>query len=135
MRKLATFTAVAALVAAGGLLLTPGIASAQTAFGTGPGCSAIGDVVAMTLVNGDTFTGRISKNAITGLNPKGFAVDNSDADIFTDSLEECIEDSLIGSCLDINVDDSGVIGVVDGADVGKNQTFFTVTFLDVSGCS
>ncbi len=119
-----------------GIFLVTGTASAQTNFGAGPGCSAIGGVVATDLVNGDSFTGRIGTTGVSGLNKNGKPADNSDTDAFTDSLEECINDALIGFCTEILVDDTGVISVALGPTSGRNgnKQDFTVTFVDVSGC-
>ena len=120
-----------------GIFLVTGTASAQTNFGAGPGCSAIGGVVATDLVNGDSFTGRIGTTGVSGLNKNGKPADNSDTDAFTDSLEECINDALIGFCTEVSVADAGVIDVTPGATTGQNnnQQFFTVVFLDTTGCA
>ena len=105
-------------------------------FGVGEGCSAIGGVDATALGNGDTFVGTIGATAVSGFNPAGKPAGNSDADPFTDSLEECINDSLIGYCTTLAGDDSAVISVEPGQTLGRNgnRQLFTVTFLDVSGC-
>jgi hypothetical protein len=105
-------------------------------FGLGNGCSAIGGVEATDLTAGDTFMGRIGTTGVSGFNKNGKPADNSDTDAFTDSLEECINDSLIGYCTTIGGDDSAVISVTPGDISGKrnNKQVFTVTFVDVSGC-
>ena len=103
--------------------------------GSGDGCSAIEGVDATTLVNGNCFTGKIGTTSVSGVNPKGKQPTNSDSDAFTNGLEECLNDSLIGFCTEILVDDTGVIDLIPGMLVKKDkQQFFTVTFLDVSGC-
>lgn len=105
-------------------------------FGIGEGCSAIGGVDATALTNGDTFVGRIGSTGVSGFNKNGRPADNSDNDTFTDSLEECINDALVGYCTTVNGDDTAVISVTPGATLGRNNNkqLFTVTFLDVSGC-
>jgi len=119
-----------------GIFLVTGAASAFN-FGVGFGCSPIGDVLATALTNGDTFTGRIGTTGVSGFNPKGKAVGDPDGDGFTDSLEECINDSLIGFCTTLGGNDSTVITVQEGAKSGKklNKQEFTVTFVDTSGCN
>ena len=135
MRRLATFTAVAALALAPMLTLVS-TASAFD-FGDGPGCSALGGVDATALTNGDTFMGRIGTTGVSGFNKNGKPADNSDADAFTNSLEECINDSLVGFCTTILGDDSAFITVTPGATQGRNnqQQWFTVVFEDVSNCA
>jgi len=130
LRISATFVAI--LFAAFGW---SGMASAFD-FGMGNGCSAIGGVEATDLTAGDIFIGRIGTTGVSGFNKNGKAADNSDADTFTDSLEECINDALIGYCTTISGDDSAVISVAPGNTSGNrgNKQSFTVTFLDVSGC-
>ena len=105
--------------------------------GSGPGCSAIeGLNVTLDLVNGNCFTGRIGVPGVTGFNKNGKPVNTTnDGDAFTDSLEECINDALVGYCTTILGDDDGVIGLAPGSPVGNNQQNFTVTFLDISGCA
>ena len=105
-------------------------------FGVGNGCSAIGGVEATDLTAGDTFMGRIGSTGVSGFNKNGKAADNSDADTFTDSLEECINDALIGYCTTILGDDTNAISVTPLATSGKrnNKQLFEVTFVDVSGC-
>jgi len=119
-----------------GIFLVTGTASAQMFLGRGPGCSAIGGVVATDLVDEDSFTGRIGTTGASGFNPKRKAVGDPDGDGFTDSLEECINDSLVGFCTTLNGEDSDVISVVLGAPSGRknNKQEFTVTFDDVSSC-
>ena len=132
MRKLATLTAVAALAAFG----YAGAAQAVD-LGAGPGCSPIENVLATTLNNADFFDGRIGTTGVSGFNKNGNPADNSDIDDFTDSLEECINDALIGFCTTILGDDSAAITVVAGATEGKNNNkqVFTVTFDDASVCA
>jgi len=119
-----------------GIFLVTGTASAFN-FGVGSGCSPIEGVLATSLTNGDTFTGRIGTTGVSGFNKNGKPADNSDADLFTDSLEECINDALIGHCTTLLGDDNAVISVVAGATSGRNNNKqeFTVTFDDVSGCA
>ena len=133
MRTLASLLAVAAIAAFG----LAGPASAQTDFGTGPGCSPIEGVLATTLGNGDSFTGRIGTTAVSGFNKNGKAADNSDNDAFTDSVEECINDALIGYCTTVFGDEDSVISVVPGTLSGRNDNKqeFTVTFDDTSVCA
>ncbi len=133
MKKAAVLTAAAAFA------ITIGFAGKATAFnfGSGPGCSPIEGVDATMLTDGDTFTGRIGTTGVSGVNKNGNPADNSDADAFTDSLEECINDALIGHCTTILGDDTGVISVLPLGTQGKNNNKqqFTVTFLDTSGCA
>jgi hypothetical protein len=106
-------------------------------FGIGNGCSAIGGVEATDLTSGDIFVGRIGYPGVSGINKNGKPADNADSDVFTNSVEECINDALVGFCTTINGDDSAVISVTPGATSGKkgNKQLFTVEFLDVSNCS
>jgi hypothetical protein len=126
MKKLAIFTAVAALV------MAFGFASPASAFdfGSGPGCSAIEGVLATNLASGDTFTGRIGTTAVSGYNKNGKPADNSDDDAFTDSIEECINDALVGYVTEVFVFDTAAITVVQGPTSGRNDNKqdFTVTF-------
>ena len=119
-----------------GIFLVTGTASAQMFLGSGPGCSAIGGVNVTDLADGDSFTGRIGTTGVSGVNPAGKPVGDPDEDGFTDSLEECINDSLIGFCTTLNRDDSDFISVAPGATSGRklNKQEFTVTFDDVSRC-
>lgn len=130
MKRLATTLASSALVLG---FIVPAHAYD---FGSGPGCSAIAGVDATRLTAGDTFTGRIGRTGVTGLNPRGKPVDNWDGDAFTNSLEECINDALLGYCTTLYRDDTGVIEVVPGPVEGRRgeQQWFTVTFLDPSAC-
>jgi len=154
---------MAVLFVGGGSLLVTGTASA-TNFGTGPGCSPIEGVNATTLTGrgscvtlscaggptpgndcatdadcgaGDTFTGRIGSTAVSGFNSKGKPADDFDDDGNTDSVEECINDALIGFCTGVKVADAGVISVTPGATLGAkgNKQYFTVEFVDVNGCA
>lgn len=113
-----------------GLLLLAGAAAAQTNYGVGPGCSAIEGVDATTIQLGDSFTGRIGHGSVTGYNPQGKPTDDTDLDGLTDSLEECINDALVGYISDIDQDDSACIVVAPGSDDGHNnqRKYFTVTF-------
>ena len=131
MKKFTHFAAITILA-----LGWSGIASAYD-FGMGKGCSAIGGLNAEDLTDGDTFIGRIGTTGVSGFNKNGKPADNSDADAFTDSVEECINDSLIGYCTTLQGDDSNVISVTPGETSGKkgNKQLFTVVFLDTSGCS
>ncbi len=105
-------------------------------FGSGTGCSAIGGIDATALTSGDTFTGRIGATGVSGFNKKNKPVDDTDGDGFTNSLEECINDALVGYCTTITGDDSAAITVIPGATSGRknNKQEFTVIFEDVSGC-
>jgi len=106
-------------------------------WGTGPGCSAIGDVDVTALTNGDTFTGRIGTTGVSGVNKQGAEADDTDGDGLTDSMESCINDALYGHCGDIDTVDSAAITVTPLATEGNNNNkqWFTVTFVDVSGCA
>ena len=105
-------------------------------FGVGPGCSPIEHVDATSLVNGDFFSGRISRNAITKQNPRGKAIADPDGDGLTNSLEECINDALIGFCSTLGGNESANISFTDdGAAPKGNQQLFTVTFDNVSTCN
>jgi hypothetical protein len=103
--------------------------------GEGPGCSAVEGVDATTLVIGNCFTGKIGVPGVTGLNKNGKPADNSDTDAFTDSLEACINDALVGFCTTILGDEDGVIDLDPGDVVGNNQQWFTVTILGACGTS
>ena len=143
MRTGTLTTSLGTFVTAALLCLAAGGASAQTNFGTGPGCSAIEGLDATTLQAGDSFSGRIGTTGVSGVNKNGGIADGLDEDAFTDSMEECINDALVGYCTDIDRDDTIYIQVDPGATVGENgnQQEFTVTFLDpaascgVSECS
>lgn len=113
-----------------GLLVFAGAAVAQVDYGTGPGCSAIGGIEATSIGLGDTFSGVIGTPAVTGFNKNGKPTDDTDADGLTDSLEECINDSLIGYISDIDQDDSACIELSVGSPIGHNgqRSNFTVTF-------
>jgi len=113
-----------------GLLVFAGAAVAQVDYDTGPGCSAIGGIEATSIGLGDTFSGVIGTPAVTGFNKNGKPTDDSDADGLTDSLEECINDALIGYISDIDQDDSTCIVVAPGDSIGHNgqRKNFTVTF-------
>lgn len=118
-------------------LLCAGSGTALAAdWGTGTGCSAIGDVDVTALANGDTFSGRIGTTAVSGFNKQGVPADDTDADGLTDSMESCINDALYGHCGDIDTVDTGIT-VTPGATEGNNynKQWFTVTFVDVSGCA
>jgi len=119
-----------------GIFLVTGTASAQMDLGSGPGCSAIGGINVTTLSVNDFFTGRIGTTGVSGVNPKGKPVGDPDGDGFTDSLEECINDSLVGFCTTLVGDDSAVIDVQGGITSGKkdNKQEFTVIFLNVDDC-
>lgn len=118
------------------LCVGTGTALAQTSLGVGPGCSAIQGVDATTLVNGDTFIGRIGATAVSGFNKNGFPADDTDGDGLTDSIESCINDALYGHCGDIDSDDSAAIMVTPLDTEGKNNNkqWFMVEFVDVSVC-
>jgi hypothetical protein len=119
------------------LLCTGTGTSLAVDWGTGPGCSAIGDVDVTALTSGDTFTGRIGTTGVSGFNKQGAAADDTDADGLTDSMESCINDALYGHCGDIDTDDSVAITVtpLDTKGNNNNKQWFTVTFFDVSGCA
>jgi len=93
--------------------------------------------VTTDLANGNCFTGRIATTAVSGVNPNGTPVEDPDGDGFTTSLEECINDALVGFCTTVGGDDTGVISLTPGATSGKknNKQDFTVTFNNVSGCA
>ena len=112
------------------LLVVGGAATAQTDFGSGNGCSAVGGVDATTIVPGDTFQGRIGATGATDQNKNGGAADDGDADGFTDSLEGRINDSLVGFCNDVDRNDAGCIQVTNVTPTGKNgnKATFQVTF-------
>ena len=135
MRKLGALTAAAALA------LAPMLTFVSTAsafdFGSGPGCSPIEGVDATALGIGDTFEGRIGTTAVSGFNKNGKPADNSDTDAFTDSVEECINDALVGFCTTILGNDDAFITVTPGGTQGRNnqQQLFTVVFDDVSNCA
>jgi hypothetical protein len=131
VKKILLLCFVIALLCAGS-----GIALAAD-WGTGTGCSAIGDVDVTALANGDTFTGRIGTTAVSGFNKQGVPADDTDGDGLTDSMENCINDALYGHCGDIDTDDSTAITVTPLNTVGKNNNkqWFTVTLVDVSGCA
>ncbi len=104
-------------------------------FGTGTGCSPIEGVEAVNLTDGDTFTGRIGRTGVDGFNKNGKDADDADADGFTDSIEECINDALVGYCTLVFSADSNITvvpGTISGARGNKRE--FTVTFDDTSGC-
>ena len=73
--------------------------------GSGPGCSAIGGVDATTIMAGNCFTGKIGTTGVSGVNPNGRPATDTDGDGCTDSLEKCINSSLVGFCSDVDVDD------------------------------
>ncbi len=128
-------TVVMIMVLGVGISLLTNTAFAQTNFGVGPGCSPIEGVDATTLVNGDFFTGKISCNGVTGLNPNATAANTTDdGDPYLDSLEACINDALVGFCSTINGNESGAYTISTIIPIGKNQCFFTLTFSDVSTC-
>ena len=56
---------------------------------------------------------------MSGFNKNGKPAEDSDTDAFTDSLEGCINDALVGFCTEIIVDDTGVISVTPGSKEGK----------------
>ena len=105
--------------------------SGPTLIGTGTGCSAIEHFDATHLVDGDMFIGRINLQSVTGEHHKGKKkdgtdreLDNSDADAYMDSLEECINDALHGYCTTLGGDDDIlIVEVVDCAanGLGKNK--------------
>src|SRR3990172_2145718 len=73
--------------------------------GSGPGCSAIRGVDATTIMAGNCFTGEIGTTGVSGVNPNGRPATDTDGDGCTDSLEKCINSSLVGFCSDVDVDD------------------------------
>ena len=73
--------------------------------GSGPGCSAIRGVDATTIMAGNCFTGKIGTTGVSGVNPNGRPATDTDGDGCTDSLEKCINSSLVGFCSDVDVDD------------------------------
>lgn len=114
--------------------------------GSGPGCSAIeGLDVTLDLVNGNCFTGRIGTTGVSGVNPNGSPAQDSDGDGCTDSLEICINSSLVGFCSDVDVDDCDLAPADSGENITytpgtksgmkMNQQEFTATFLDISNCA
>jgi len=129
------FTNLAHIAILASALGWSGIASAFD-FGVGTGCSAIGGVDATSLSNGDTFIGRIGSTAVSGFNKNGKPADNSDTDAFTNSVEECINDALVGYCTTVLGDDTNFISVTPGATSGKanNKQLFTVVFENIEGC-
>ena len=127
MKRLILISFVIALLCAGAGT------SLAADLGSGPGCSAIENLDATAISNGDTFTGRIGKTAVSGMNKNGKLADDTDGDGLTDSLEECINDALYGHCGDIDSNDSGKIAVTPGSVEGSKQ-WFTVTFVDNSIC-
>ena len=131
VKKILFLSLVVALLCVG-----TGTALAQTSLGVGPGCSAIQDVDATTLTNGDTFIGRIGTTAVSGFNRNGFMADDTDGDGLTDSIESCINDALYGHCGDIDGDDSAAIILTPLETEGKNNNkqWFMVEFVDVSVC-
>ncbi len=85
--------------------------------GYGPGCSAIGGLDAETIVACSCFTGKIGTTAVSGVNKKGKAPADADEDGCTDSLEKCINSSLVGYCTDVDVDDCDQAPGDDGEDI------------------
>ena len=110
---------------------------AQTHYGAGPGCSAIEGILATDLTNVDMFIGRINLGQLrtSGGNHKGKGnFGNSDSDALSDSLEECINDALIGYCGTIGGDDNTAYSfeLWDCGSAGLtqrgNQACFKITF-------
>ncbi|OGQ35161.1 MAG: hypothetical protein A3F16_02975 [Deltaproteobacteria bacterium RIFCSPHIGHO2_12_FULL_43_9] len=60
--------------------------------GSGNGCSALG--MSGSFGAGDCFGGGLSPTQITGINPSGGFVSDKDCDRWTDSLENCVDNSL-----------------------------------------
>lgn len=117
--------------------------------GSGPGCSAIGGVDAETIMAGSCFEGKIGTTGVSGVNPNGKPAKDSDGDGCTDSLEKCINSSLVGYCTDVDVNDCDSDPGDDGEDIlytpgdkeGKKQSqqYFQVVFQSgpcaISECS
>jgi len=127
-------TIVMMLFVSGGVFLTTKTASAQD-LGSGPGCSAIEGLNIASLSDNDFFVGIINRVAVLGSNHKGKgSPDNSDTDAFSDSLEMCINDALVGFCSTIFGDDPGCYTLSDQTQVSRNRYSFKITFLDVAAC-
>ncbi|HEX9666270.1 MAG TPA: hypothetical protein VGA95_06885 [Thermodesulfobacteriota bacterium] len=86
---------------------------------------------------GSSFCGIIGTPGVTGFNKNGKEVDNMDTDDFTDSLEMCINDALIGYCTTKLGDDNGVIELFNTQLQGPNdnKSGFCISFNDTSGCA
>lgn len=126
---------IAVLCVGGGIFMLTGTSSAFD-FGPGPGCSAIEEIDATALTDGDIFMGRIGLAGVTGFNKNGKPADDTDGDGLTDSIEECINDALIGHCGDVDEDDTGDITVLlIGCEKPHSKCWFTATFSDTSGCA
>ena len=104
--------------------------------GEGVGCSAIAGIVASEIESGSYFDGRIGLSGVSGRNKKGKPADDADGDGLTDSIEECINDSLIGHCGDVDEDNTGDIIVLDLDDCEKSHSkcWFTATFVNTGVC-
>ncbi len=103
--------------------------------GTGVGCSALEGLDATSIIADDYFVGRIGRNGVDGVNRGGRDVDDFDSDDLTDSMEECINDSLHGYCSAVFNADGSNITLAPLAYAGRNeqQRWFMVTF-DGTGC-
>ncbi len=136
MKKL-TLLFCTVLVIGMSLLLTgtsyAGIAGID--LGSGVGCSGIEDLDASTINNADFFTGRIGLAGVTGLNKKGKLADDEDEDGLTDSIEECINDSLMGHCGDVDEVNTGDITIVPlGCEKPHSKCWFGAIFANASIC-
>jgi hypothetical protein len=98
------------------------------------GCSGIGGVTATDLNDDDCFAGRLSRIAVDNDdNHKGKGdSEDLDDDGISDSMEECINDALIGHCGDVYQDDAGDIDVDNISNFSKNRTRFDVDFDNTS---
>ena len=85
---------------------------------------------------GSSFCGIIGTPGVSGENKNGKPVDNMDTDDFTDSLEMCINDALIGYCTTKLGDDTGVIDLFNEQLLppNNNKSGFCISFNDTSGC-
>lgn len=129
------FTTFIVMLFVSGIVLLSAKTASAGLIGLGPGCSAIEGLDEATLVDGDSFIGKISCNGVLGTNPNGRPVDTTDdGDQYTDSLEACINDALVGYCSTIGGDESDIYTVALVVQVG-NQCVFTLTFDDTLGCA
>ncbi len=62
-------------------------------------------------------------------------IEDPDADLIHNSFEECINDSLIGYCLDIDRDDSGCVIAIPLDDPKPNRITYLGAFLDDTCCA
>jgi hypothetical protein len=117
---------IAVMFLSAGILLTAGTANAGHSIPTG--CSAIEEVLATSITDGQSFEGIFNRTILIDSNHMGQGnATDSDGDAYTDSLELCINDSLNGYCSTIFTNEAGCYTISDIVSINRNKNIYSAT--------